>query len=358
LVKNKRVSRAEVSEFVTHLKMRPSMKFGVSVLGFLHERAVLGTWKFVLDVISKLRPSLQTALMATDEPYSELVQRNRAWIGLLQTAKTASGVSKISAVHDITALKGLTAAQSAAWANQLTSQECLAGDVIIRQSSIARDFFAIRAGTCTVSKDGDVIIELGPGDSFGDVALLLGVPSPITVKAASDCTLLRMDGDGFLRMVDRCGEEVRSTFLEQAANNGICSRSVANRQDEGRRRARSLIEEQGLVPGASSSGGSDCSECSELDIDEALGTAGVEVYVAGEVLTLDSQHDRLRLVEDGTCSVMRVGREVRELQPGDLFGPDLAKGEHVVAKSARVHICSFAPDTSSRMLACLRGRPQ
>jgi len=126
LVKNKRVSRGQVSEFVTHLKMRPSMKFGVSVLGFLHERAVLGTWKFVLDVISKLRPSLQTALMATDEPYSELVQRNRAWIGLLQTAKTVSGVSKISAVHDITALKGLTAAQSAAWANQLTSQECLA----------------------------------------------------------------------------------------------------------------------------------------------------------------------------------------------------------------------------------------
>ena len=44
----------EVNQFVTHLKMKPTMKFSPGVIIFLLEQAVLGIWKLGLDLLSRL----------------------------------------------------------------------------------------------------------------------------------------------------------------------------------------------------------------------------------------------------------------------------------------------------------------
>ena len=43
----------EVSEFVTHLQMKPTMNFSPGVLIFLIEQFVLGIWKAMLDIFSR-----------------------------------------------------------------------------------------------------------------------------------------------------------------------------------------------------------------------------------------------------------------------------------------------------------------
>jgi CRP-like cAMP-binding protein len=47
-----------------------------------------------------------------------------------------------------------------------------AGEVVIREGTVGRDFGVIVSGTATVSICGRRIASLGPGDFFGEVALL------------------------------------------------------------------------------------------------------------------------------------------------------------------------------------------
>ena len=53
-----------------------------------------------------------------------------------------------------------------------------------------------------VSKDGEVAAELGPGQHFGELALLDGGPRTATVTAASDMTVLVLSKPAFNAVLD------------------------------------------------------------------------------------------------------------------------------------------------------------
>ena len=42
---------------------------------------------------------------------------------------------------------------------------------------------------------------MGPGDYFGEIGLIENIPRTATVTTASDCRLLRISGQDFLRIV-------------------------------------------------------------------------------------------------------------------------------------------------------------
>jgi len=305
-------------------------------IGLLHEKVVIDTWTGLFDkVSSSVGPDMQTALMATDEPYSQLVDRNLPWLTLLQSAKAAFGGSQMSSVRKIPALKNLNEVQLANWAAAFSTEEKLAGDVILRQSSLARNFFVISRGTCMVLCNGNEVVELGPGAHFGSVALLLGVPSSTSLIAKTDVTLLQIPGKIFHRLVEQAGPEFEASLAKPAENFQLGPTTVAAVQEEGRIRARSLLQ-----------------ECVDLDVDsldELLGTSGCEIYMEGEVVTL-CEREQVRLLESGTCSVVRSSKEVRVLHPGDVFGPDLKPGEEVVARTDNVFVCRFTHDGASVLL--------
>ena len=50
----------EVSQFVTHLQMKPTMKFSPGVLIFLIEQFVLGIWKVLLDIFARRNGAVGT----------------------------------------------------------------------------------------------------------------------------------------------------------------------------------------------------------------------------------------------------------------------------------------------------------
>lgn len=75
------------------------------------------------------------------------------------------------------------------------------GDVVIREGDVGDRFYVVRSGTLTVSQSGKAIRTLGPGDAFGEIALLRQIPRTATVTADSAVDLGAVDRDDFLASV-------------------------------------------------------------------------------------------------------------------------------------------------------------
>ncbi len=77
-----------------------------------------------------------------------------------------------------------------------------AGTELTRQGDIGREAFIIVSGTASVSKDGVIEAELGPGQHVGELALLDGGPRSATVTATSDMVLLVLSKPAFNAVLD------------------------------------------------------------------------------------------------------------------------------------------------------------
>jgi len=75
----------------------------------------------------------------------------------------------------------------------------------VRQGDSADRFYVIDSGELRVTqvRDGDVHLlrELGPGDVFGEIGLLRGVPRTATVTASTPGVLYALDAAAFGELV-------------------------------------------------------------------------------------------------------------------------------------------------------------
>jgi CRP-like cAMP-binding protein len=76
-----------------------------------------------------------------------------------------------------------------------------AGRVIFNQGESADSFYVIEEGTVDVIGDGRLVNTLGPGDGFGEIALLRRVPRTATVRATTNLLLHALTSDRFLPVV-------------------------------------------------------------------------------------------------------------------------------------------------------------
>jgi MFS family permease len=76
-----------------------------------------------------------------------------------------------------------------------------AGTAVVRQGEQGDTFYVIVAGSFEVSSDGRQLRTLGPGDFFGEIALLRDVPRTATVSAATDAGVLTIRRMEFLSAV-------------------------------------------------------------------------------------------------------------------------------------------------------------
>jgi CRP-like cAMP-binding protein len=65
------------------------------------------------------------------------------------------------------------------------------GDIVIEEGRGGAGFWVVESGNATVSVRGRMVASLGPGDHFGEIALLDDGPRSATVTAATD---LRCNG--------------------------------------------------------------------------------------------------------------------------------------------------------------------
>ena len=73
--------------------------------------------------------------------------------------------------------------------------------MVIREGDPGDRFYVIDAGEVQVSIGGLPVRTMGPGTSFGEIALLNNVPRTATVIAGGPVTLLALDRDEFLAAV-------------------------------------------------------------------------------------------------------------------------------------------------------------
>jgi MFS family permease len=93
-----------------------------------------------------------------------------------------------------------------------------AGEVAVGEGERADRFWIIERGDALVSIGGEPVRQLGPGDSFGEIALLRDVPRTATVQAGDEDLVLRgLDRDEFLPAVTGHGEanEVADAVVER-----------------------------------------------------------------------------------------------------------------------------------------------
>jgi CRP-like cAMP-binding protein len=92
-----------------------------------------------------------------------------------------------------------------------------AGYTLMRQGDIGAEMYVIVSGQVTVERDGTRLNTLGPGDFFGEIALLDGGPRTATVTAEQDCRLLVITHREFHSMMDEF-PEIASEVLNALAH--------------------------------------------------------------------------------------------------------------------------------------------
>ena len=86
-------------------------------------------------------------------------------------------------------------------ASKLIPRHVEAGATVFRQGDSGDLFYIVESGRCEISIDGVKVSEAGPGEGFGEIALLHEVPRTATVVAAEETKLFSLDGDEFIASV-------------------------------------------------------------------------------------------------------------------------------------------------------------
>ena len=118
---------------------------------------------------------------------------------------------------------GLTLDQRATVAEACTEITVDAGTTLVKEGDFGHGAFAIMAGNAEVVQDGDVLRTLGPGDMFGEIAVLSGGRRTATVVATTDMTLVTLLNRDLWRIERECpeiAEALRATIAERLDASG------------------------------------------------------------------------------------------------------------------------------------------
>ena len=96
---------------------------------------------------------------------------------------------------------------------RMTERSFNEGDEITREGESGIGFFVIEDGNATVSVGGDIIRTLGPGEHFGEVALIDSGPRSATIIAGTDLKCRGMSAWEFRPFVEE-HPEVAWALLE------------------------------------------------------------------------------------------------------------------------------------------------
>jgi uncharacterized protein YhbP (UPF0306 family) len=120
-----------------------------------------------------------------------------------ETQLFAAAEYKVDHVYNV--LRDLPAEEVGVIAGELHRVEVEAGAVVARQGAPADKFVIVVDGEIEVSRESDGeperVLTLGPGDFFGEVAILVDTPRTATLTAITGATLLTMDHDQFRSVV-------------------------------------------------------------------------------------------------------------------------------------------------------------
>ena len=110
---------------------------------------------------------------------------------------------KATALGRAPLFKNLTRNELVALAKLTEDLEVGEGKVLAREGDIGQEFFVIVDGEVMVTKEGAEVRKLGPGDFFGEIALIWESPRrTATVTAASPVRFFVLTRQAFRSLID------------------------------------------------------------------------------------------------------------------------------------------------------------
>ncbi|CAK9863360.1 unnamed protein product [Sphagnum jensenii] len=206
--------------------------------------------------------------------------------------KPDAAKKRIEAALEKNALfKGLDKEQINTVIDAVEEEKHKAGDVIIKQGESGLYFYLLEAGACEVwlsmhnARNPQMVKTYGPGDSFGELALLYDAPRAATIKASTDCILWTMDRSTFRTILMASTRKKRNLYEDYLQNVPLLK---------------------------------------TLDKYERSAIADVlepEYFVAGkEIIIEGTPGDKFYFLEEGTAEARTRGAVVMKYGKGDYFG--------------------------------------
>ena len=103
---------------------------------------------------------------------------------------------------DSSLFSGLSKRELKTVARLLTPVKVAQGTVLTREGDLGREAMYIASGTASVERDGDKVATLGPGEFFGELALLTGAPRMAMVTAETDMLIGALSRQEFASLLD------------------------------------------------------------------------------------------------------------------------------------------------------------
>lgn len=136
--------------------------------------------------------------------------RKDAKVEMIRRVPLFSGCGK----RDLRAIAGI--ADELAWAQ---------GRAIAKQGERGREFFVIVEGSADVTIDGTKVGALGPGDFFGEMALLADQPRAATVTPMTPMRVLVVSDRAFAQLL-RDDPGIQSKILSAVASRAAANEAV------------------------------------------------------------------------------------------------------------------------------------
>ncbi len=231
-------------------------------------------------------------------------------VGLKLGLAFGSGIAQyqrylMSRLGDVPFLRDLTDDERQAVAQRLTPRRYESREAIFRSGDSASGLYFIESGSVRLIGDGDDdYAELGPGDTFGEMAVLSGKPHPNTAQAATEAIVWQLSPSDFARLAETY-PNVRATL----------SRNLRSRLS-----AADVVQAIGMLKRVPLF--TDLPHDALDDVASHLllrhAPAGQAIYSAGE------PGDAMYFLESGQVEITSEDGDRREmlarLIPGDFFG--------------------------------------
>lgn len=126
------------------------------------------------------------------------------------------GTSKEDVLREVSMFGSCTKNELKVIASIADEVDVPAGYVLTHEGSGGREFFVIAQGEALVSLRGEEIARLGPGEFFGEMALLDRGPRTATVVAQTPMRLFVVDGRSFGALMESAPPVARAVMQGMA----------------------------------------------------------------------------------------------------------------------------------------------
>src|SRR5919106_1523920 len=110
--------------------------------------------------------------------------------------------SKIDLIKRVPLFSSASKSELADIASIADEMDFAEGKTLIREGETGREFFVLVDGTAEVERSGKKVASIGPGDFFGEIALIAHTPRNATITTTSAARALVITDRAFRQLLD------------------------------------------------------------------------------------------------------------------------------------------------------------